>query len=125
MSANRECRKINELFDKLIKQEERLFPEWRQPLNAPSTHGVYIIRKKKTIVHVGRTIRGVNGLHQRLRNHLYGSSSFTRNHLKGDGSILRQGEYSYQYLELEDETQRAFVEAYAVGNLCPEYIGLG
>ena len=120
-----ESQKIKKLFDELCAQPKRLFPPVRQPLDAPSKPGVYIIRKGETVLHVGRTIRGREGLHQRLRNHLHGSSSFTNKYLKGEGAILRKGGYTYQYLQLEDPRERALLEAYAVGTFCPEHIGLG
>jgi hypothetical protein len=86
---------------------------------------VYIIRKEETVLHVGRTLRGRDGIHQRLKNHLHGSSSFTNEYLKGNGAILREDACTYQYLELEDPRKRALLEALAVGTLCPKHIGLG
>ncbi len=86
---------------------------------------MYIIRKGETVLHVGRTLRGQDGLHQRLKNHLHGSSSFTREYLKGKGATLRESGYVYQFLELEDSRKRALLEAYAIGTLCPEHLGLG
>ena len=109
------------LFDELCAQPKRSFPQYRQPLDASSKPGVYIIRKGETVLHVGRTLR----IHQRLKNHLHGSSSFTRGYLKGKGAALREAGHTYQYLELEDRRKRALLEAYAVGTLCPKHIGLG
>lgn len=122
---NSESQEIKMLFGKLFAQPKRSFPQDRQPLDAPSKLGVYIIRKGETVLHVGRTLRGRDGIHQRLKNHLYGSSSFTNEYLKGKGATLREDGYTYQYLELEDPRKRALLEAYAVGTLCPEHIGLG
>jgi len=122
---NNECKEIEKLFKKLIAQPIRSFPQNRQPIDAPSKPSVYIIRKEEIILHVGRTLRGRNGLRQRLKNHLHGSSSFTKEYLKGKGSILRKNGYTYQYLVLEDPRKRALLEAYAVGTLCPKHIGLG
>lgn len=125
MPANGECLEIKQLFEKLCNQPRRFFPQQRQRLDAPSKQGVYIIRKEEAVLHVGRTLRGKNGLYQRLTNHLHGSSSFTNEYLKGVGTILRKGKYTYQYLELADSRKRALLEAYAIGTLCPEHIGLG
>ena len=100
------------------------FPQERQQLEAPSEPAVYVIRKEETVLHVGRTLRGRDGLHQRLKNHLHGSSSFTDKYLKGNGAALRKG-YTYQFLVVEDARLRALVEAYAIGRLCPKHIGLG
>ena len=113
------------LFDELCAQPKRSFPQYRQPLDASSKPGVYIIRKGETVLHVGRTLRGRDGIHQRLKNHLHGSSSFTNEYLKGNGAALREDGYTYQYRELEVPRKRALLEAYAVGTLCPEHIGLG
>jgi hypothetical protein len=86
---------------------------------------VYIIYKEEVVLHTGRTLRGKDGLQQRLKNHLHGSSSFTVEYLKGKGATLREGGYTYQYLELGDSRKRALLEAYAIGTLCPEHLGLG
>lgn len=115
---------IQQLFKNLIAQEKFAFPERGRPLNVPQTHGVYIIRKGSTVLHVGRTHRGRNGLRQRLCNHLYGASSFTLEYLGGAGEKLRKG-HTYQYLEVKNDKRRALLEAYAIGTLCPEHLGLG
>jgi len=100
------------------------FPQERQQLKAPSEPAVYIIRKGEIVLHVGRTLRGKYGLYQRLKNHLYGASSFTDKYLKGNGATLRKG-HTYQFLVVEDARLRALLEAYAIGTLCPKHIGLG
>jgi hypothetical protein len=120
---NDESQEVKRLFCELCAQPKRLFE--RQPLDAPSKPGVYIICQGETVLHIGRTLRGRSGLHQRLKNHLHGSSSFTKEYLKGRGATLREGGYAYQYLELEDSRKRALLEAYAIGTLCPKHIGLG
>ena len=122
---NGECQEVKALFDRLCAQPKQSFPQYGQLLNAPSKPGVYIICKKKIVLHVGRTLRAKKGLHQRLGNHLHGSSSFTRQYLKGKGATLREDGHTYQYLVLEDAKKRAFLEAYAIGALCPKHIGLG
>lgn len=122
---NGESQEIEELFKKLCAQPKRLFPQKRHPLDVPSEHGVYIIRKEDAVLHIGRTLRGKDGLHQRLENHLHESSSFAVKYLKGKGATLRDGRHTYQFLELEDSRKRALLEAYAIGTLCPEHLGLG
>jgi hypothetical protein len=121
---NGESRKIEDLFDDLCDKSKRTFPQCRQSLDAPKHQGVYVIRENETVLHVGRTLRAKNGLRQRLGNHLHGSSSFTRQYLKGKGSTLQEDGYTYQYLVLEDARKRALLEAYAIGTLCPKHIGL-
>jgi len=122
---NSESQEVKMLFNKLCSQPKQSFPQYRQSLDASSMPGVYIIRKGETVLHVGRTLRGKGGIHQRLENHLHGSSSFTDKYLKGKGATLREDGYTYQYLKLEDPRKRALLEAYAVGTLCPKHIGLG
>lgn len=102
-----------------------VFPNKNGLLDAPITQGVYIIRRNNNLVlHVGRTLRGKNGLWQRLTNHLHGSSSFTKTYFKGKGDKLR-GRCTYQFLEVPDEKKRAYVEGLAIGTLCPKHIGTG
>ncbi len=122
---NSESEEIKMLFNELNVQPKLLFPQYRQPLDAPSKPGVYIINKEETVLHVGRTLRGKDGIHQRLKNHLHGSSSFTKNYLHGNGATLRKKGYTYQYLELEDSRKRALLEHYAIGTLCPRHLGTG
>ena len=92
---------------------------------APPEPGVYVIRKSDAVLHVGRTLRGKNGLYQRLKNHLHGSSSFTHEYLKGKEVVLRDGKHTYQFLVVKNTRTRALLEAYAIGVLCPKHIGLG
>jgi len=90
---------------------------------APSKQGVYVIRKGQVVLHVGRTVGGKNGLRQRLKNHLYGSSSFTNKYLNGKGAVLRK-RHTYQFLMVKkNERLRSLLEAYAIGMLCPKHIG--
>lgn len=116
--------KTQRLFARLSVQPRIAFPEERQMLDAPRAHGVYVIRKGKMVLHVGRTTRGQNGLHQRLSNHLHGLSSFTKKYYKGSGSKLRKA-HTYQYLQVDNRRLRALLEAYATGMLCPNHLGLG
>lgn len=92
-------------------------------MEAPLEPGVYVIRKEKNVLHVGRTSRAKYGIYQRLKNHLHGASSFTDKHLKGNGEALRKGQ-TYQYLIVKDARLRALLEAYTIGMLCPKHIGL-
>ena len=122
-----EPKTIQNLFKQLLKAKQESFPPYRQPLKAPTDHGVYIIyNAKDQVVHVGRSVRGKNGLHQRLTDHLYTNSSFTINYpeLEGDGSKLRN-DYKFKYLVIPDPRKRALVEALATGTLCPLHLGLG
>ncbi len=114
---------IKRFFKQLLARESRAFPDKGKPLSVPCTHGVYIIRKGRSVLHVGRTLRARNGLRQRLSNHLCGQSSFTKKYLKGESKTLRKG-HTYQYLEVESSRQRALLESYAVGSLCPKHLGL-
>lgn len=113
------------LLTKLNGQPRHGFPRVRERLEVPNTHGVYVIRDRAGRVwHVGRTVRGKDGLRQRLRNHLQGQSSFIRAALRGDGSKLRKG-FTFQYIEVPDDRTRALLECLAVGTNCPRHIGLG
>jgi hypothetical protein len=115
-----EHQKIKTLFKQLQKQKERRFPKKGEPLVAALTQGVYVIRDGAgRVVHVGRTLRGLKGIYQRLDNHLRGQSSFADGHLKGDGSRLRDG-YTFQYLEGQDNRERALLEYFATAWHCPE-----
>jgi len=120
-----ERKRIEDLFTDLCNKPVRLFPKERERLSAPSDSGVYIIRKGDTVLHVGRTVRGKEGIRQRLKNHLHGSPSFTNKYLKGNGAVLRDGEHTYKFIVVEYARDRALLEAYAIGILCPKHIGLG
>ena len=122
---SRERQTVKKLFGKLCKQKEKPFPKKHQPLYAPLKAGVYIIRENKIILHVGRTHRAKKGIHKRLKEHLHNSSSFTKNYLHGKGATLREKGYTYQYLELENSRERALLEHYAIGTLCPRHLGTG
>lgn len=120
-----EARRVASLFKQLNDNPLQEFPQEKGHVLAPDTQGVYIIRDAKRLVsHVGRTVRGKSGLHQRLRNHLAGKSSFVKVHLSGHASKLREG-FTFQYLEIKDPRERALVEHYATAALCPLHLGLG
>ena len=94
-------------------------------MGAPSAKGVYVIYSRSDrIVHVGGTPRGKGGIRQRLKNHLYGQSSFVEKFLRGDGSKLRDG-YKFRSFKVENARLRVLLEHDAVGFLCPKHIGLG
>ena len=121
---NKEAQKIRAAYKKILSAPAINFPS-SGPLDVTTDHGVYIILSpRNVVVHVGRTLRGREGLNQRLRNHLSGSSSFSRKYLIGKGAKLRSG-YKYKFLAVKDARKRALLEAYAIGNLCPKHLGLG
>jgi len=124
MTQEKERQEIKNLFTDLCKQPMLPFPQHRKKLEAPLKPGVYIIREGDIVLHVGRTLRGKKGLHQRLTDHLHGNSSFTQDYLRGKGATLRKG-HTHQSLVVEHPRLRALLEAYATGTLCPKHIGLG
>lgn len=120
---------IKRLFHKLKRGRIYKFPKsgYMKSLTPeiPETHGVYIIYSpREKVLHVGRTLRGKRGLSQRLNNHLTGHSSFVAYYLDWNGAKLRRG-YKFQFIAIEDHRHRALLEAFAIGALCPAYIGLG
>ena len=124
---NKEYQKIEKLFRELCEQRLYDFPGkgYTESIGVPNKQGVYIIfGSDNSVLHVGRTQRGKNGLRQRLNNHLLGQSSFVDKYLKGRGSALRKG-YKFKYLVVEDPRERALVEAFTIGKLCPVHLGLG
>ena len=52
------------------------------------------------------------------------NSSFVIVHLRSDGKALREG-YTFQYLEVPNERERALLEHFATAWHCPEHLGLG
>ena len=127
MYVNTESKTVKKIFSKLCSQNRYVFPKvgWA---DAPTARGVYIIRKKETVLHVGISARGKYGLYQRLQNHLNGKgSSFVWYYkpLKCKADILlRKGGHTYQYLVVNNPRKRALLEHYALGMLCPKYIGI-
>ena len=121
----REQKKVKELYAKLIRSPLQTFPEYRGKLNAPAGKGVYVIYDPRgRVAHVGSTPRAIGGIAQRLRNHMAGASSFTRDKFNRDGSKLR-GKYKFRCIEVSAERHRALLEAYAIGSLCPSHLGIG
>lgn len=120
-----EFKKVDRLYKQLIKAPLIGFPAKRSELEAPTERGVYLIYSSKHgVLHVGQSVRGRNGLLQRLQNHFSGSSSFVRGYFDGDPSIIRK-ECSYKYIEIADARERALLESYLIGRLCPAHLGLG
>ena len=119
------AKEIANLLGKLLANDQLPFPENGKLKDAQKTQGVYIIRENGTVLHVGRTYDGKEGLCQRLNNHLYGASSFVKKYLNGKKEKLRKKGYTYQVLEVKDEKERAYLEALATGILYPEHIGTG
>ena len=120
----RERKRIRRLLSLLNRQRAQRFPAPRCSVEAPEKHGVYLIRDRRNrVVHVGRTYRGKAGLCQRLRNHLAAQSSFVKAFLDGDGSRLREG-YTYQYLEVHNDRDRALLEYLATAWHCAKHLGV-
>lgn len=116
---------IQKLLERLEAAPMQTFPVRRGALAAPPAQGVYVIVDARgRVVHVGRTVRGKSGLHQRLKNHLYGQSSFVNDYLEGRGDELRQ-KYSYKWVEVRNDRMRALVEAAAIAWYCPRHLGVG
>ena len=122
---NTEVEKIKALFATLCDRDPINFPRRGGALQATTRKGVYIVLGPRgRVLHVGNTPRGKDGINQRLRNHLYGSSSFARQYLEPNGVNLRD-RYKYKYIEVENPRYRALLQAYAIGALCPAHIGSG
>lgn len=122
---NIERASVESLLGKLNKQPRLTFPLPRGQIAAPSAQGVYLIRAADgAVLHVGRTVSGQKGLAQRLRNHLSGKSSFVRSYLNGNAGLLRSG-FTFQYIEVENDRERALLEHHAVAWYCPAHLGLG
>ena len=132
---NGELKKVKAKFNELRRSKQQRFPSDHKKLEAPIERGVYVIYgPRDEVLHVGGTPRGRRGICQRLSNHLHGQSSFTHKSLflKQHGGRTLQGRCkyvrkhcTYRCLPIEkDDRLRALVEAYAIGCLCPDHIGL-
>ncbi|MCE7995311.1 MAG: hypothetical protein HEP71_25260 [Roseivirga sp.] len=116
--------KIESLFQELVNSSMHCFPA-KGRVRVSEKQGVYIVYSKQNqVLHVGRTDGGENGLDQRLYNHIAGESVLRKNYLRPNGINLRQGG-SFRFVNLEDYRGRVFLEALAIGKLCPAYIGKG
>lgn len=115
---------IKNLFEKLITSERHVFPA-KGKINVSEKHGVYIIYSPQNeVLHVGNTPSGRKGLDQRLYNHISCTGVFYEKYLKPN-KIKMRGTHKFKYLEVDDNRQRALLEAYAAGNLCPAHFGTG
>lgn len=125
MTMTRDQKTVRALYEELRRSPRHKFPARGRTLDAPDGCGVYVIYNSQgNVAHVGRTPRARGGIAQRLRDHLAGRSSFVRKELKGQPSKLRRG-YAYSCLEVEIEKHRAWLEAFAIGAMCPKHIGTG
>ena len=94
-------------------------------IDVSNEHGVYIISNTENIVlHVGKTDRGVEGINQRLNNHLGNQSSFSKKYLKPNNFDLRKG-FQFKYILVSNPRTRTLVEKLATGLLCPAHVGTG
>jgi hypothetical protein len=115
---------IEDLFEKLTSSNFYIFPV-RGKINVSDNHGVYIIyNPNNEVLHVGNTPSGRKGLNQRLYNHISCTGVFYEKYLK-PYNIKMRGTYKFKYLEVNDIRQRALLEAYAAGKLCPLHFGTG
>jgi hypothetical protein len=111
--------RIKNYYTKLINSQKYNFSNLK---SITDKQGVYVIYNKKDIVlHVGRTIRGFGGLRQRLGNHKKGQSSFVRIFLKGDKNKIK--DCAFKCIKVPKYQERAWLEGYAIGMLCPRHIG--
>ena len=121
----RDHKRVEDLFNELMHSPLHRFPPFRGELKAPDQLGVYVIQTPRgKVAHVGRTPRAKGGIAQRLRDHMAGSSSFTIQYLKRGGSELR-GKYKFRFIVVKNPRHRALLEAYTIGQLCPDHLGLG
>jgi hypothetical protein len=116
---------IKAKFGQLMRSPMVRFSKAGQRLNVPDLHGMYIIYSPNgRVAHVRRTVRGKMGLRQRLNNHLHGASSLVAKALAGKGATVRKG-YKFRYVSIESGRLRALLEAYSIGQLCPDHLGDG
>jgi hypothetical protein len=131
---NSELVRVKGKFAELLRSPLHSFPGSRQRFKETDKRGVYVIYSPRgKVLHVCGTPRGQRGIWQRLGNHLHGQSSFTNKSnylwryggrtLKDRCTYVRE-HCSYRYLAIEDERLRVLLEAYAIGHLCPDHVGL-
>jgi len=130
---NGELKKVKAKFNELKRSQQHRFPD-RGNLKVPIQRGVYIIYgPRDEILHVGGTPRDKHGICQRLSNHLYGQSSFTNKSVflrrHGGRTLKKRYNYvrthcTYRCLPIGEDRLRALIEAYTIGCLCPDHIGL-
>jgi excinuclease UvrABC nuclease subunit len=109
---------IKALFDQLLAVPLQRFPKLGGKLNAPKQPGVYVLYGAKgKVLYVGLA-RGDKRLHARIMSHL---SDSTWNIPKYGSAFRSRG--GFRYLVVENAYERALLEAYATGCLCPSNIG--
>src|SRR5579884_92312 len=108
---------IKALFVKLNRTDRLPFPKSGGLKNVPETQGVYIVYcpRSERVFYVGKTARAT--LRRRLEGHLHGRS-------KHHGPKWRKG-YEFRCLPVRSARRRTLLEAYAIGCLCPKYLGTG
>lgn len=116
--------KIMKMYKELIASNFYPFPAQGR-LSVCSEQAVYIIyNKNNTVLHVGRTIEGQNGLNRRLYDHLARTSTFRKKFVLPNNISLRN-DCKFKYIIVEDSRLRTLLEALTLGLLCPEHIGTG
>jgi hypothetical protein len=119
-----ESESIQILFRQLSQSKSYDFPK-KGLVDITCALGVYIVYDNNNeVTHVGSTLRGKNGLCQRLNNHIQGQSTFSKNFLKKRELSIRQG-FSFKLLEVPNPRYRALLESLTCGMLCPKYLGIG
>jgi hypothetical protein len=131
---NSEIKRVKAKFNGLLRSPLHPFPVSRSYFNETDKRGVYVIYGPRgEVLHVGGTPRGQKGIRQRLANHLHGQSSFTHKskYLSRHGGRTLKARYTYvrehcryRCLAIKDERLRVLLEAYVIGHLCPDHIGL-
>jgi hypothetical protein len=131
---NGDLQKVKAKFGDLIRSPLHSFPASRRRLKETDKRGVYVIYSPHgKVLHVGGTPRGKHGIRQRLGDHLHGQSSFTikSKYLWQHGGRTLKERYtyvrkhcSYRCMAIEDHRLRVLLEAYAIGHLCPDHVGL-
>lgn len=115
---------IKNLFKTLILSEFKIFPK-KGIVKVTDKHGVNIIYSPENeVLHVGNTPSGKKGLNQRLYNHISCTGVFYVKYLQPN-KIKMRGTHKFKYIEVKDIRQRALLEAYTAGNLCPAHFGTG
>jgi excinuclease UvrABC nuclease subunit len=108
---------VRTLFEQLQLAPLQRFPEPGEKLNAPNQPGVYVLYGTKGKIRYVGLARGSKGLRPRLLTHLN-----THWHIAKYGRDFRS-RGGFRCLVVQNERQRALLEAYATGCLCPAYIG--
>lgn len=119
-----ESEKIMKLHNTLVSSPLQEFPAVGK-IDASSKQGVYVIYDNKMrSLHVGKTNGGQNGINQRLLNHVWNQSSFSKLYMQKNNIFLRRWG-KFQFIELQDDRERSLLEALTAGLLCPIHIGTG